>query len=212
VPLACLGVPVVALDISANMLARMRINREGACRELKTELPLGAARGDLRRMPVASSAFKAVVVVHILHLIADWRVVLGEVPRVLKPGGVLLMAKQGGEGSPTRAFYNGLAVERGLLAPILGANREEVCDYLAGQGARIQEVDMSDITWTARRPVSLTLDLLGRRTWSSLRAVSDADNAALLEETTAWAHERYGALDAIEEDEGTCGLSAVRWS
>jgi ubiquinone/menaquinone biosynthesis C-methylase UbiE len=212
VPLARLGVPVVGVDISGNMLAQMRVNLEAACREAKTELPLRAARGDLRRMPVASGAFKAAVIVHILHLIADWKAVLDEARRVLKPGGILLLAKQGGEGSPVRVFYNGLVAERGLLAPILGANGEEVCAYLAGQGAHVEKVDMSDITWMTRRPVALTLEMLRRRTWSSLREISDADNAILLAETTAWAHQRYGSLDVDEEAEGTCSLLAARWS
>jgi ubiquinone/menaquinone biosynthesis C-methylase UbiE len=212
VPLARLGVPVVGLEISANMLAQMRANRETACREEKADLPLRAARGDLRRMPVASRAFKAVVIVHILHLIADWKAVLAEVERILTPGGVLLMAKSGGQDSPARAFYLSLVRERGLFAPEVGAQWEEVYAYLAGQGAQIEKVDMSDITWTARRPLSLTLELLRRRTWSSLRHISDAENAALLAETTAWAIQRYGTLDILEEAEGTCSLTTVRWS
>ncbi len=211
VPLARLGVPVVGVDISANMLARMQVNREKASREEQRELPLRAARGDLRRMPVVSHAFQAALIVHILHLIADWKGVLGEIRRVLKPGGVLLMAGQGGQGSPARAFYHSLVVERGLLAPSLGAYREEVCAYLLEQGAQIEKVDMSDIAWTARRPLALTLELLRRRTWSSLRDISEADNDSLLAETTAWALRHYGSLDAIEEDEAGCSLTTVRW-
>ncbi len=212
VPLARLGVPVVGLDISASMLARLQANREAAQLEAKTVLPLLAARADLRRIPVASSAFKAVVIVHILHLIADWKVVLDEVKRVLKPGGVLLMGRQTGEGSPTRAFYYSLVKERGLLAASLGAHGEEVGAYLAAHGAQVEPVDMSGITWIVRRPVSFTLELLRRRTWSSLREISEADNAVLLAETEAWARQRYGSLDAIEEDEGTSVLSMTRWS
>lgn len=102
VPLARLGVPVVGIEISANMLAKMRANLEAACRKEKAELPLRAVRGDLRRLPVLSGAFQAVVVVHILHLIADWKAVLAEIQRVLKPGGVLLMGRQGGQGSPSQ--------------------------------------------------------------------------------------------------------------
>jgi ubiquinone/menaquinone biosynthesis C-methylase UbiE len=211
VPLARLGVPVVGLDISAGMLTQLRANREAAQQEDRTTLPLQAVRADLRRMPVANHAFRAVVIVHILHLIADWKLVLDEVQRVLKPGGVLLLARQAGEGSPTRAFYHQLAEERGLLTPSLGAYGVEVVAYLAGQGAQVETVDMSAITWTARRPVSFTLDMLRRRIWSSLRGISDADNATLLAETEAWARQQYGSLDAIEEDQGRCSLATARW-
>jgi len=211
VPLGRLGVPVVGLDISPNMLTHLRANLEAARLEAETELPVRAAQGDLRHMPVASGAFKAVVIVHILHLIADWKLVLDEVKRVLKPGGTLLLGKQGGDGSPVRSFYTQLVRERGLMATVLGARGEEVHAYLAAQGARVETIDTSDLVWTAHHPVSLTLELLRRRVWSSLREISDADNAALLAETEAWARRQYGTLDAIEEDRGTCSLTAARW-
>lgn len=211
VPLARLGVPVVGVEISATMLAQMRANRDAVCRDEKRALPLWAVRGDLRRMPLATDAFQAVVIVHILHLIADWKGVLEEVRRVLKPGGVLLMGRQGGQGSPARAFYNERVQERGLMAATLGASSNEVLAYVTGQGAQVNSADMRDITWTMRRPVSLTLELLRRRAWSSLRAISDIDNAELLAETEGWARRHYGSLEAMEEDEATCSLSVIQW-
>jgi ubiquinone/menaquinone biosynthesis C-methylase UbiE len=212
VPLGQLGVPVIGLDISANMLAQMLANLELAQSETEAELPVRAIRADLRRFPVAGGAFKAVVIVHILHLIADWKLVLAEAQRSLTPDGVLLLGKQGGNSSPVRRFHHQLATERGLLATPLGAHGQEVRDYLEAQGARVETVDTSDITWTTQRPVSLTLEMLRRRVWSSLRAIPDADNAALMAETEAWARRYYGTLDSIEEDEGAVTLTAVRWT
>jgi hypothetical protein len=38
--------------------------------------------------------------------------------------------------------------------------------------------------------------MLRRHVWSSLRAITDADNADLMAETKAWALQRYGSLNA----------------
>jgi ubiquinone/menaquinone biosynthesis C-methylase UbiE len=67
------------------MMAQLHAKR-AAIEEVGTPLRLRTARGDLRRLPLASGVFGAVLMVHILHLIVEWQSVLAEARRVLAPG------------------------------------------------------------------------------------------------------------------------------
>lgn len=49
-------------------------------------------QGDVMRLPFGSGMFDAAIMVHILHLVDDWSVVLDEVVRVLRPGGAIVIA------------------------------------------------------------------------------------------------------------------------
>src|SRR5579871_5906234 len=83
-PLARLGVPVIGLDVSEKMLSQQRLKvAQDAAGEA---LPLRVARADLRALPLGSGAVGAALMVHILHLIADWKRVLAEIRRALAAG------------------------------------------------------------------------------------------------------------------------------
>jgi ubiquinone/menaquinone biosynthesis C-methylase UbiE len=49
------------------------------------------------QLPFRRAAFDAVLIVHVLHLIADWQRVLREIARVLKPDGLLLCGSSAGD-------------------------------------------------------------------------------------------------------------------
>jgi len=208
-PLAELGVPVVGVDISDNMLARLQAKR-AALEQERTSLPLWLVRGDLRRLPLASGVFSAALVVHILHLIADWQAVLREVWRVLAPGGVLVLAQESGRRVPTRDRYMDIAASRGLLRKNLGAHRAEVHAFLVETGARVEQMDASRVRWRHSWRVAEMLEMVRRRTWSSLWTIPDADHAAMMAETEAWARQTYGTLDAVEEADTMLMVWAVR--
>lgn len=209
-PLAELGAPVVGIDISANMLAQL--SRKASDSEHGRErLLLRVGRGDLRHMPVRTGAVGAVLIVHILHLIADWKAVLADVRRVLAPGGVLLIAGSGGMHTPVREHYDRLVEARGLSRKSIGAHRDEIEAFLKTQGAHLEPAAVDAVCWTRERPVSHTLEMLRRRTWSALWDISDEDNAVFLAETEAWVLQAYGTLDAVEISEGRFSLSSVRW-
>lgn len=73
------GRTVVGVDRSPGMLSL-------AARRV----PGGVVRGDATRLPFASDAVDAVVIVWLLHLLPDPVPVLAEAARVLRPGGVLI--------------------------------------------------------------------------------------------------------------------------
>ena len=212
VPLARLGVPVVGLDISENMLAQLRRKVEGDAAE--EALPLRVARADLRQIPLKSGAAGAALMVHILHLIVDWKQVLAEVRRALAPGGTLLLAQEGGARMfPTRNFYMQQARERGLVgrARIGAQSVEAVVAYLREAGAQVERVDRERVQWRLRYPVARTLEALRRRSWSGLWSVPEEANVDLVNGAEAWARQTYGSLDAFEEADAELIVWAARW-
>src|SRR5215217_6360054 len=52
-------------------------------------------QGDISELPFEDSAFDVIMMVHVLHLVADWQAVLREARRVLRPGGWLLLGQDG---------------------------------------------------------------------------------------------------------------------
>lgn len=82
-PLHARGVDVVGLDLSAEMLAQLRMKPRTAA------LPVFV--GDATTMPFADHVFGAVFACHVFHLLPQWRLVADEVVRVVRPGGTLLV-------------------------------------------------------------------------------------------------------------------------
>ena len=85
-PLTDAGVPIVGVDISAPMLAKL-VEKAGG------RAPFPLALGDATRLPFADDSFDGAVVRHLLHLVPEWRRVISELIRAVCSGGVVLMAR-----------------------------------------------------------------------------------------------------------------------
>lgn len=83
-PLAERGVRVCGVDIASRMLQRL-IAQLGP-RHVVPDLLLG----DATRLPIAPGSFQAIVLCHILHLVAEWERAVAEMRRVLAPGAVII--------------------------------------------------------------------------------------------------------------------------
>jgi ubiquinone/menaquinone biosynthesis C-methylase UbiE len=73
-----LGRTVVGLDLSRPMLANAR-----------GRLPGRVAAADALRLPVRNGSVDGVLIIHVLHLVAEIPATLAEAARVLRPGGTL---------------------------------------------------------------------------------------------------------------------------
>jgi SAM-dependent methyltransferase len=82
IALAQLDYEVVAIDPSAAMLDGLRAKA--------AELRPRIVRGDASALPFKTRIFDAVVIARLLYLVVDWKEVLSEMWRMLKPGGRLL--------------------------------------------------------------------------------------------------------------------------
>ena len=84
-PLAAAGVPLVGLDLSGPMLAKL-VEKAGG----RPLFPLVV--GDATTLPFADHCFGAAVVRHVLHLVPAWRQVVAELVRAVAPGGLVLVS------------------------------------------------------------------------------------------------------------------------
>jgi SAM-dependent methyltransferase len=90
-PLHRRGRRIVGVDLSVPMLDRYRA--KAAALGLP---PPAVLRADATRLPFRDACVDAVLEVHVLHLIPDWRRALAEGRRVLRRGGVVLVGRGGG--------------------------------------------------------------------------------------------------------------------
>ncbi|MEZ4667674.1 MAG: class I SAM-dependent methyltransferase [Anaerolineae bacterium] len=66
------------MDLSRPMMLRLKAKQNSE--------PIYLAQGDATRLPYPDHSFDAVVAVHVFHLIPNWRGVIDELVRILKPG------------------------------------------------------------------------------------------------------------------------------
>ncbi len=181
-PLARRGFVVHGVDLSRPMLDRLRGRRR--------DEPVHVALGDATRLPYPAASFDAAVSVHVFHLIAGWRAVLAELARVLRPGGVLLNAGDGG--NPMWTGYQELLGQR---ARDVGVPRERIFDFLADEGWRARGA-VCRIGYAFTLTPRQSLSLLEARSPSSTWRLSDAELAEVVAEARRIALERFGDLDA----------------
>ena len=87
-PVAAAGCRVVGIDLSAEMLDALRRQLPGHAGE-----PIDLVRGDIAVLPFRAATFDAAMATHILHLVPDWKSVLGRLAEVLRPGGAILLGR-----------------------------------------------------------------------------------------------------------------------
>lgn len=126
IPMAMSGVQVTALDLEPQML--QELNRQ-AC---ALNLSIQTVQGDATRLPFADGSFDAVFTSNLLHLVADWKIALAEMKRVLKADGVLI---QGRDWISPNTTY---AKIRSQLRSIIGELNPNMMPTAAAGGALFQ--------------------------------------------------------------------------
>lgn len=204
IPIARRGVNVLGVDVSRHMMHQL----------LRKNPPanLHLARADLRYLPVRSQSVSAVLVAHVLHLIADWRMVLVECRRVLREGGVLFLLYESGKRFPAREHYIHLAGERGLLRPTLGAqSADEALEFVRRNGAAVTLIEHPSLRWQARRTHREVLQELEKRTYSQLWDIPSDAHRELMQQTLRYVREQFGSEDEVYTAEATVNLYAARF-
>ena len=158
IPLRLIGV-----DIAPAMMERdcRRKTRPAACRWCR---PICSG------CPFRDSAFAGALLVHILHLIEHWPLVLREIRRVLVPhAGMLFLGVEQGGRSILVDFYYERARARRVLASSLGSGMAAALAYLrrverdGGAGAQVSCWKRRSFPGNASCLSTRTLDALARR-------------------------------------------------
>jgi len=199
-PLAHRGVPLVGIDLSAPMLARLLAKDA-------TAVPVAVA--DARALPFPDDTFDQVVIVDFLEHIERWGDVVDEAVRVLRPGGRLLVSQGGTPGDEAM-----IALLRAELAAACGLtgdearvglrDRADLDAHLVARGASIRELPGLQVATglTVAAFLDQAADGCYSWTWSA-----DPDRVrAGAEQVRAAAEARWGDLTAV-----TIGDRTVRW-
>jgi SAM-dependent methyltransferase len=187
-PLAEAGVPLVGLDLSAPMLARL-VEKAGG------RMPFPLVIGDATELPFADGAFGAAIVRHVLHLVPAWERAIAELVRVVSAEGTVLLAT----GDVPASWRE--AIEVFLWA----ARRPSFA-----RGLDIRDLGRLDAAFAAHGATPRSLPTIPERVGNSLGTfldqmadglhswtwdVPEVERRAAADGARRWALERFGSLD-----------------
>ncbi len=189
-PLAARHERTVGVDVSEEMLGEMRriLSETGAPQP-------NLVPADLRGLPFPDAHFTAVLAVHVLHLIAEWRDAIREMERVTVPGGILMLGYEHRSTSAVRDFYMAEGRRRDLLPAHPGArNTETDMPFIkACFGATAHEtITRPEWQWTHRASVGTMLTDLDARLYSSQWQIPASAHEAIMIATRENALNRFG--------------------
>ena len=185
------GVPVSGLDLSAPMLAKLAEKAGGAP-------PFPLVRADATTMPFGDRAFGAAYLRWVLHLIPDWRAALAEMARVVRPGGVLIVALGAFDevGTAVRARFSEITGMSTDPVGLMWANHDALDAELEGLGLRLRVLPA--IPEEEEEPLGSFLDAIEDGRWSWTWHVPKKARVDAVRELRPWAEERFGPLDRVE--------------
>jgi SAM-dependent methyltransferase len=179
-PLHERGVPLAGLDLTAAMVAKL-VEKTGG------EPPF----------PLAEAAFGGAYLRWVLHLIPDWRRVLAETVRALRPGGVFLV-ELGAYDEERFEIQRRFAELAGVSVDPVGlnwANYDPLDAEMARHGATLRILPPIEEAWEDTLGEFLDGVEEGRYSWTWTTA--DDVRHRVVAELRSWAAERFGPLAEV---------------
>jgi SAM-dependent methyltransferase len=186
-PLAGAGVSMVGIDISREMLRRL-VDKAGTS-------TVAIAVADATRLPFDSDTFAAGIAAHVLHLIPNWTVAVGELLRVVRPDGVILVSRGAGQSTDwgqqvMRHFF----VEAGDPSWPPGADRiEQVNEHMLSLGVRVRALPV--LSTEGEDSIAGVIAHLEAGYVSACWSLDVATRKAAAAATREWAAVELGDLD-----------------
>ena len=185
-PLQAGGTAMVGLDLSQPMLRRLVHNAGG-------RLPFPLVAADASSLPFADDSFAAALAVHVLHLIPEWRRALGELVRVVRQAGALVIDI----GRQTQGPFRELLAEFAGAAKIPETHRginhtDELDAAMAEFGAELARAEA--ITERRSATYEKTIEALEAGTYSITWAADEATRRRAAAHVRRWAEARFGPL------------------
>jgi SAM-dependent methyltransferase len=207
-PLMQQGVRMVGVDISQQMMTRLlgQLTPEHIAPDLLL--------GDAMALPIRDGAFRAAMVVHVLHLVASIEAAVLEIRRVLAPGGVLLQQTRRPTGGTEGVWRESDRKWTELLA-LHGFERRfrplppDIREAIVATGAKLRVFDVGQESHA--HTIAGDVQDIRERKFSWTWEVPDELFDACLPEYEAWAIERYGSRDHEHVDEQTFEIEVWTW-
>jgi SAM-dependent methyltransferase len=196
-PLYRSGVDMTGLDLSRPMMSKLL--------EKAADDPFPLVEGDATKLPFRDDAFGAGLIVHVLHLIPQWRAALDELVRVVGPGGAIVISI-GDDKDEEPSMWEDMTAqfrkEAGLPERFPGFSRSDEIDAaMASLGGKPRELER--VPERKPRTAREIADLMESGKFSFTWGVSEQTLHAAAARLKAWAAERYGSLDAIDDSRFT---------
>lgn len=190
-PLAGAGVPMVGVDLSGPMLAKL-VEKAGG------RAPFPLVRGDATALPFADDVFGAAVVRHLLHLIPAWERAITELARVIRRGGMVVVAT-GDIPNAWREVTERFVARVGREPFARGLDLRELArldDALAVHGGVPR--DLPEIPDRMQQSLDTFIDQMADGLHSWTWEVDEPTRREAAAEVRAWALERFGTLDPAD--------------
>jgi SAM-dependent methyltransferase len=186
-PLARAGVSIVGVDISPEMLKNL-VHKAGE------SIPL-IAIADATRLPFGADTFSSAIAAHVLHLIPNWTVAVGELLRVVRPNGLVLATRGGGQRTGWgREVMRRFFVEAGDPAWPPGADRlEEVDEHMRSRGLEMHALPA--LSTESEMSIEALITQLEAGYFSACWSLDDATRKKAAAATREWAGAELGDLE-----------------
>ena len=193
-PLAARGIRVTGIDISVQMLQKLRSKR----RDVNVLL------AEASRLPFRAASFDAAIFVHILHLVPDAHATLRATIGCLRPGAILLNCRHTvGQFSADRAgecLTELIREVTGSTPRVQGRHyRADAVfdDVMAEQGATLETTAIA--YWSETTTARMEVANLANRTHSNTWTIPDEAMPEILRRFAPEAEAIYGGLDLPAE-------------
>jgi SAM-dependent methyltransferase len=187
-PLARVGVNITGVDISREMLDRLRMNANGH--------PPAIAIANALHLPFDDASFGGAIAAHVLHLIPRWKGAVDEITRVVRPGGVLIASRGGrtlgGEWwhAVRRQFFR--AAGDPPWPPGMDLI-EELDVEMAARGAQLTK--LPEISQADSVTVNQLLSMLEQGIWSACWTIDPDTRRRAVASARVWAAANLGDLE-----------------
>ena len=225
-PFVQIGADYTGADLSLPMMEVLR-KKIAAIPERARRLKLALA--DAMALPFADARFDVIIMIHLLHLVSDWRQTLRECRRVLRDGGWLVLSSHERAEQKQRDVTDNRTSDGPLLVRQkwneimneLSHNRlrqpggqslanEEVCDALVQMGATVQHVTLAEYQHrpiTAREMAGLHRDRIFSSDWHH----SDDVHAVASRRLKRWLEQEHPAPDAPYQAQVDFSVLLAHW-
>jgi SAM-dependent methyltransferase len=186
------GVDVAGLDRSVPMLSKVGEKAGG-------RPPFPVVIADATEMPFADGEFGGAYFRWILHLIRDWRDVMTEAVRVVRPGGEIAgeIGGFGGAKYEVQRHYEDLA---GIVSKPLGlpwSDWASLDAHMESLGCRVRLLPSFDDP--DRQSLAAFIDDTEANIYSWTWNLDEGTRVRCAQATRAWAKERFGDLGSIHD-------------
>src|SRR5262245_19858814 len=224
-PFVQIGADYTGADLSLPMMEVLR-KKVAAISEGAVRLKLALA--DATALPFADASFDVIIMIHLLHLVSDWRQTLRECRRVLRDGGWLVLSsneraqhkqRHAAAGRtpdgplPVRQKWNEIMNDLGQDRSRQGGQwlaNEEVRHALARMGAIVRHVTLAEYQHrpiTAREMANLHRDRIFSSDWHH----SDDVHAVASRRLERWLDEEHPAPDAPYQAQVHFSVLLAHW-